>query len=71
MEVYYSTSDGKVEVRVLHYEENSHPVMKPLDKNATYNLVVPSFIVEGRNVYGTAKEFWKDQRNIGGISCFK
>lgn len=57
--------DVKVDrIRILD-ESEGKPVMRDIAMNAEYNVVIPSFIKEGRNVYDLVKTAWKPVKDIG------
>lgn len=54
-------------IRILN-EDNNTPKMVDVVPSQSYNLVVPSFLREGRNLYWSAKEwFGTDYTDVGKI----
>jgi len=61
LEVYYNTSGLAVKVekiRILH-EEDDKPIMRDIDKGQKYDVVIPSFLKEGRSVYDITQGFFE------------
>lgn len=46
-------------MRIVHDDVDGVPKFTNLDNEKEYHLAIPTYLYEGRGVYGFAKEFWK------------